>query len=346
MADFPKVYIIILNWNNWRDTVECLESVYQNSYPNFQVICVDNASSDRSEQMIRNWAEGRMIVSGRFFEFDSNKPIPFVRFDRAMAEKEDIAKNKETGSKYMHNPLIFIQTGSNAGFAGGNNIALKYVLQQKECSYIWILNNDTVIAKDALAEMISVMEEDNVIGMAGSKLLYHGRPDVLQSAGGGRIYSWLGNAAPLAQDQKDDGNWDNPVELSYVCGASLLVRREVVEDIGLMDDSYFLYWEDVDWGMRARRKKYRLVYCPGSKVWHKEGGTTGGINRLTDYYWTRNGLFFTWKFHPALAFLVPFSYLFKFALVRCLKGQPRNLKAFVQGFLDFVRGKSGEASLE
>jgi GT2 family glycosyltransferase len=115
-----------------------------------------------------------------------------------------------------------------------------------------------------------------------------------------------------------------------------------METIGLLDESYFLYWEDADWGMRARKEKYKLLYCPKSRVWHKEGGTSGGINPLMDYYWTRNGLAFMKKFYPAFLPLVPFAYLAKHTIVRILRRQPMNFSAFMRGVCDFCAGRTGQ----
>ncbi len=319
-----KVYILILNWNNWRDTFVCLESVFKNSYPNYQVVVIDNASTDGSEEKILEWAD--------------KKSIAHVRYDRKTAEKGGLFdKEKDLTQPSM----VFIQTGSNLGYAGGNNVGIQYVLNQDDCKYVWLLNNDTVVDIDALTEMVRTVEADDKIGMVGSKLLYHNRPDIIQAAGGCSIVPWMGNASIIASNEKDDGTWDEPFEPSYISGASLLVKKEAVEAIGLMDEKYFLYWEDADWGVRARRKGYRLLYCPKSKVWHKEGGTTGYLSPQADYYWIRNGLYFTLKFYPYYLPLIPFSYLVKYTLVRALKRQPSNFNVFIKGVIDFLRGKTG-----
>lgn len=344
MSITNKVYILILTWNNWRDTIECLESVFQSSYPNFQVICVDNASNDDSEQRIREWAEGNRVVESSFLKFDAAcKPIPVVIYDRRTAEGGGVPE-RESGltSLSRHYPLILIQSGGNEGYAGGNNVAIRYVISKGDGSYLWILNNDTVVDKDALSAMVTEFEERAEIGMAGSKLLYYDKTHVLQAAGGCMITPWIGNTQFIGNNQVDSAKWDSPLTPDYICGASILVRKEAIETIGLMEESYFLYWEDADWGVRARRKGYKLLYCPKSKVWHKEGGTSGGINPLTDYYWTRNGLAFTKKFYPAFLPLVPIAYLLKYTIVRILRRQPMNFTAFIRGVYDFCAGRAGK----
>jgi len=344
---YPKVAIIVLNWNGWQDTIECLESVFQNSYSNYQVIVIDNGSTDGSEDKIRAWAGGKIEVKSPFIRSTlSNKPIPLIRYESEMGERGGDTESEKSLYTFLKasvpHPLILIQTGSNLGYAGGNNIGLRYALRKGDGAFIWILNNDTVIEKDALKELMNCVQSDSSIGMIGSKLLYYGRPNVLQSAGGCRISPIIGNTRLIGLNHEDNGDWDKPLEPDYICGASLLVKKKVIEDIGLMDEDYFLYWDDADWGIRARRKGYRLLYCPKSRVWHKEGGTSGGINPATDYYWTRNGLLFIKKFYPFLLPLIPFSYLMKFTIVRTIKRQPLNLKSFVKGFIDFIKGKTGK----
>ena len=238
--------------------------------------------------------------------------------------------------------LDFIRTERNEGYAGGNNAGIRYVLEKGDGLFIWILNNDTVIEKDALAALVKYAARDATVGMIGSKLLRYTNPKILQSAGGGRIYPGLGNTQLIAYNQEDNGRWDEPFEPDYICGASLFVKRTVINDIGLMDERYFLYWEDADWGMRARRKGYKLLYCPESRILHKEGGTTGGITPLADYYWARNGLFLIKKFYPILLPFIPFSYFIKYTLVRTMKRQPHNIRSFLSGILDFCRGITGE----
>jgi GT2 family glycosyltransferase len=342
LPDSKRVYVVILNWNNWRDTIECLESVFQNTYPDYQVICVDNASTDNSVQMIKEWAAGKHEVKSDFFVFScSNKPIPVICCERETAEKGGMA---ETGFRHKGgNPLILIRSDSNEGYAGGNNIAIRHVMKKTGWEYIWILNNDTAVDKEALSEMVTGIESNPGTGMAGSKLLYYDRRNMLQAAGGCKITPWNGNASLIGNNKKDGPEWGVPFSPDYICGASLLVKKEVIQSIGLLDESYFLYWEDADWGMRARKNNFKLLYCPGSRVWHKEGGTSGGISSLTDYYWTRNGLAFMKKFYPAFLPLAPLSYFLKHTVIRIIKRQPLNFRSFLRGVRDFFAGRTGKS---
>jgi GT2 family glycosyltransferase len=342
------VYILVLNWNNWQDTVECLESIFQNSYPDCLVIVIDNASSDGSIEKIKEWADGNVEIESPFVTFNpDNKPIPYIQYDRGVAESGgSMAEERQLYNSLKHgvtSPLILIQAGGNLGYAGGNNVGMKYAAKKGDASYIWILNNDVVIDRDALTELVNCAERDNSIGLVGSKILYYDNPGTLQAAGGCKVRPFWGNPSLIGLNSADGARWDNPVEPDYIVGASLLVKSHVIKDIGLIDEDYFLYWEDADWGMKAGRMGYKLFYCPNSRVWHKEGGSSGKLTSYTDYYWTRNGLYFTLRFFPFFLPFVLLAYLIKYTVVRRGRGQPLHFMAFIKGVLDFMKGKRGRA---
>jgi hypothetical protein len=340
-----KVYILILNWNRWRYTTACLESVFKSTYPNYQVVVIDNGSSDGSEKHILNWARGPIASDGGPDELRGfQKPVSVVRYDMDTAEQGGVPETeKALHSTLYHNrhPLIVIQTGKNLGYAGGNNAGIRYAMRKRDCDYMWLLNNDAVAAHDALTHLVETAQSDDRIGLVGSKLLYQDMPDTLQAAGGGNITAYMGNVSLSGNQEKDTGQWDIPLELDFITGASLLIKRAVTEDIGLFDERYFMNWEDIDFSVRAGRRGYKIRYCPQSRVWHKEGGTFGRVNPATDYYFTRNGLLFTRKFYPMFLPLVPFAYMVKYSLIRMLRGQPLNFKAFCKGMLAFFKGKTG-----
>ena len=344
-----KVCILILNWNNWRDTVECLESVFRNSFTNSQAVVIDNGSTDGSEEKIVDWSKGKLLIRNSFTQYNlDNKPIPFIAYDRETAQRGgDPAQEKVLSAALAEGvsyPLVLIQTGANLGYAGGNNVGLRFALQRDEFSHVWILNNDTVVNRDSLKELMACIESDEKIGAVGSRLLYYHETDTLHMAGGCRIVPWMGNSSMIGVGEKNGIKWDQPLEPDYISGASLLLKKEVLQDVGFMDERYFLYWEDGDWGVRMRRSGYRLLYCPGSRVWHKEGGTAGRLSPAADYYWVRNGLYFMKKFYPGLLPLVPLSYLFKYTLVRLLKRQPLHFSFYLKGVRDFLKGKTGPLS--
>lgn len=301
------VSIILVNWNGWRDTIECLESLLQLDYPDFRIVVCDNGSYDDSLQQIRQWAQGRELV---FVEY----ACPVIEAD---------------GDKDADAALVLIHTGSNLGFAGGSNVGLRYALARGDADYYWLLNNDTVVERGALTHLVRRMQEDQSLGMCGSTLrLYHDH-DQVQALGGGYYCRWIG----LPWHYGRFGRWPGPVEqhpaelwMNYVEGASMLVSRHFLEQIGLMSEEYFLYFEEADWAIRAEGR-FRLGYAPQSVVYHKVGGSIGTSSNparkseLCDYYSIRNRIMFTRRHYPAA---LPTVYLVLIieVMLRLLCGRP------------------------
>jgi GT2 family glycosyltransferase len=337
----PRTYILLLNWNGWGDTIECLESLFRLRYPNYRVVVCDNGSDDGSMDRIRAWAEGRLDpwvpprVEVRNLTMPTvEKPIPYREYGRASAE---------TGGEAGEDPpLVLIQTGKNLGFAGGNNVGLRYGLAKGDLDYAWILNNDTVCRSDALDCMVRRMEQKSGAGFCGSTILFYSKPVTVHALGGATYNRWLGSNRhlglflkyPLAVDEAAIEK-----RMKYVVGASMLVSRRLLEDVGLMCEDYFLYFEELDWATRAGGR-YSLAYASGSVVYHKEGGSIGTGSDpmeksfLSDYHSLRNRLIFTRKHHPMS---LPTVWLGLFvALVNRLR---RGQKDRARMILRLIRGK-------
>src|SRR5579862_35577 len=145
----PHVAVLLLNWNGWRDTLECLESVLKLDYPRMTVVLCDNASTDESVREVREWARGASIPDLRtpdalrqFVEPRIPKPVSLREYSRAEAEAG--------GSALTEDGVVLIHNGANLGFAGGNNTGLRFLSHHEEIKYVWILNNDIVVAPDSL----------------------------------------------------------------------------------------------------------------------------------------------------------------------------------------------------
>jgi GT2 family glycosyltransferase len=353
-SELPKVSIVILNWNDWKDTIECLESIFRIDYPNYQVIVVDNSSKNDSVERIKAWAEGRQEVltpepNHPLYHLSHpsvQKPIPYIEHDRRTAEEGGLPEKEkllyEKLPKGIPHPLILIQSGDNLGFAGGNNIGIKYALAKNDFEYVWLLNNDTVVDKEALTEMVKLTESGDKIDATGSKLLYYDRPNIIQAMGGGRINKLLGTLKQVGHLEKDNGQWDKKLEVEHIIGASMLVKKNVIKEAGLMDESYFFYCEETDWCLRIKRLGWKLFYCPKSKVWHKEGGTIGYKSPISDYYSTRNNLILWKKFFRSYLPIV-FIILFVGKIVnRLRRKQLNNILYVFKGYKDFLKGKRGK----
>jgi len=285
----PRVSIIILNWNGWKDTIECLESVYQITYPNYDVIVVDNGSENESVEKIKEYAEGKLRVESRFFAYTTeNKPLQYVEYSLEEAEKA-----------VVHLPpngkLILIKSDKNFGFAEGNNIAIRYALKSLNSEYVLLLNNDTIVARDFLNEMITVSIQDSNNAIIGPKVYYYdyrGQKNVIHSAGA-RILIKHGLAPPLGVNEIDIGQYDEIRHVDYIEGACMLVKRNLIETIGLLDPVYFAYWEETDWCYRASKSGFNIVYVPKAKIWHKVPEKK--VSKLATYLNTRNKFIFLKK---------------------------------------------------
>ncbi|MBP2658165.1 MAG: glycosyl transferase family 2 [Firmicutes bacterium] len=305
-----KVYIIIINWNGWRDTIECLESVFRNQYDNYRVIVCDNDSEDDSLEKIKQWADGaiwaNMYSDSRIAGYTSppiKKPIQYIEYNRKQAE--------QGGKSDDDSSLILIQTGANLGFAGGNNVGIRYVLVRDDFEYIWLLNNDTVIEPDALVYLVDRMKAQSNIGICGSTLLYYNQPDKIQALGGATYNKWLGLVKHVGAFESFN-NFDIvsiDKSFDYIVGASMLVSKQFIKDVGIMCEDYFLYYEELDWAVRSRGK-YLLSYAPESIVYHREGASIGSENKKkswkADYYGLRNRLYFTCKYYK---YALPIIYI-------------------------------------
>lgn len=273
MSKSPKVAVVILNWNGYRDTIACLDSLLPNLPAPYQVIVCDNDSQDGSLTKISEWASGRGDFPRQpdFVQNHATRPIKYTEYDRAQAE---------AGGSSNDPQLVFVRNGANLGFAGGNNVGLRYALA-RGFDYVWLLNNDTVVNEKSLSALMERMQQDSTIGMCGSTLVYYHEPETVQALGGARfdfkkgLGSHLGVGEMLKQP-RDIAEVEKA--LDYVVGASMMVSRQFLEQVGLMCEDYFLYFEELDWAMRAKGR-YRLAWAPESLVWHKEGGSIGSSHR-------------------------------------------------------------------
>lgn len=336
----PHVCIVLLNWNRWRDTIECLESVFRLDYPRFTVIVCDNASTDGSFEAIEGWARGDVTAAVRepgllrLMQPAVPKPLRVLKPDC-----ERIADSAARGLP----SLVLIQTGSNLGFAGGNNVGIRYALKRGDCDYIWLLNNDTVVEPDALSKIVEAAEEDPQLGICGSMIRAYASPHEILTAGGRKYNRWTGRTRTI-QDVATPST-SKPSEPDYIEGASMLVSQRFLQETGLLEERYFLYFEELDWAARAR-PRFHLGYCPTSIVYHKEGRSIGSAldresrSTLSEFYLTRNRLVFTRRYHPWCVLSV-LAAIAASALQRLLIGMPKSAAAILQGaFASFDCAKS------
>jgi len=315
-----KVYILILNWNSWQDTIECIESILNLNFKNFQLIVIDNASQDNSV--------------GHIKEYLSRKKVTFTVY------LEEEALQGGSPEKELPNSIIIIKNKENYGFAKGNNTALKFVLKRRDFSFVWLLNNDAVADKEALSHLIRVAKKDKQIGFVGSVIRYYHKPDYIQAVGGGKFYLMLGTGKLYMKNKhisivKTLKPEEVNKHLDYIMGASLLIRREVLEEIGVFDEKYFLYAEELDLITRGRKKGWKLAVALDSYVYHKESASTKDKRWLYYYHLNRSNIIYIKKhfgIHYALV-SAPFAMLNTIRLTR----KWENIKATAKGLIDGIR---------
>ena len=235
--------------------------------------------------------------------------------------------------------IEIIQTGTNLGFAGGNNVGSRFAVESG-ADYIWLLNNDAVAEPQTLTMLVEAMENHPAAAIAGSKIYYHNEPQKIWFAGG----AWSKGRLRLRQRgayQMDEGQFDELCTIGSVSGCSMMVRTSAIKKIGLMDESYFLYWEDTDWCARAAKIGYSILFAPKSRVWHKISTTIKAHSDHQYYYFTRNGLRFCWK-HDLLSLPVFLIYIFVDVLYGFLCGRMSMFNGFRKGINDGFCGRSGK----
>lgn len=340
---------------------------------------MDNGSDDSSVDRIKAWADGKQELT---IQKNDNplcvlscpaiqKPVYHICYNRDEAENGgnfDLENqiNKKSSSAFTDNmnrkppttsePLIIIQTDKNLGFAGGNNIGIRYILKKDNFDYLWLLNNDTVIESNALSEMLKLICSDNKIGMVGSKLLLYDKPEVIQVLGGTDKITWKNPGGTLfCYGMEANLCPDKDFELKgYVSGASLLVRNEIIKNIGLLDENYFMLAEETDWCFRASQAGWKLYCSTRSKIWHKVGASVKnkkGIKAFRiyyDYYETRNHLYFIRK-HFYKKFFMAKIFIFFVVIKKSARvvlfsknDKWKNIKALLQGYYDGIKGVTGE----
>jgi GT2 family glycosyltransferase len=265
----PLVTVIILNWNGWKNTIECLESLYQINYPHFKVIVVDNHSEDQSIQKIRDYCQGELKVKSKFFNYMSkNKPITVIEYSNDETGNSENHLYKRDDSNLLSQKLILIKNDENYGFAEGNNVGILFALKNLNPSYILLLNNDTIVDPKFLDEMVKAAETHDKTGIVGAKLLNAYNTHIIDSTG--HVLSW-GRIVDRGHGELDHGQYDQHKEIMGAMAAAALYNKEMLLEIGLLDTSYVTLGEDADLSWRAHNKDWKAIYAPNSIVYHKRG---------------------------------------------------------------------------
>ncbi len=342
-VEWPKVFVIILNWNGWEDTIECLESLYDISYPNYDVVIVDNNSQDDSLARIRAYARGDVADKSAPLPYNCRiEPLHVTNYTRHEAEDIQVATlskklAEESRNKAFNGSLVIIQNEQNFGYPEGNNIGMRYALKAS-ADYVLLLNNDTVVDKHFLTELVRAADADASIGVVGPKIYRYDAPNVIQSTGV-RIDFWTGRLIILNKGKRDDEiehfTADKLLPADVVVGACFLIKRKVIEEVGKLDPTYFCYGEELDWCVRISKAGYRIVCDLNSKIWHKKMASTSKVKQFAEYYPHRNWVINARKYARVPQF-ISFLLLYPaYSIPGLLKArQFGHIRYFVRGFID------------
>jgi GT2 family glycosyltransferase len=231
----------------------------------------------------------------------------------------------------------------NRGPVGARNVGIRHSLDAG-ATHILIVDNDTLFDPGFLPPLLEATQGPGV-GVVGPKIYYH--PDVSRIwFAGGRIDWSTGCHSHLGTDEVDQGQWDTPREIDYIPTCCLLASSRVFEDVGGMDERYFIYFDDTDWSLRARRHGYRCRYAPDSRIWHKVSRAMKTGSPVLDYYYARNRLLFFKSNapprHRLRLILLYTARSLRYAYTLRSQGLGQNAAAVAQGVRDFYRGRFGQ----
>jgi GT2 family glycosyltransferase len=232
-----------------------------------------------------------------------------------------------------HPEVPILATGRNLGFSGGNNVGIREVMNQN-VDYVWLLNNDTELLPETLGELVRAAETDISIGAVGSVLFYAFEPDRIQTWGGGWTNRWTGYVKLATAPPR--------IPLHFLTAASLLLRGRALREVGLMDDRFFLYWEDVELCFRLRRHFWKLAVAPEAVVFHKVNASSKKHSTAIVRYSTCSGLRFLaeYSFNPVLC---SWAFLGFRLGHRVAQGRFNAIRSVLRGVQDFRdRDRSAE----
>lgn len=321
-----KIYIIILNYNCWQDTIECAESILKSQYQDYQILIVDNESTDNSLNKIESWAKGsndEIILNTNKLSELSQPPVK-KPIDYCLIESYD-----ELLSNHFQNKVLLIKSGYNGGFAYGNNIAIKYIMKQELDAYVWLLNPDMVIQNDTLSNLMKCASKNlgKIIGTVHKK---YENPEEYLLYGGWKIIPFLGRVRPIL-------NYETSHEIDFISGGSLCTSVTNFKKIGLLPEEYFLYWEEADWCTKAKRLGLKFVVCEKSICYDKGSTSIDSSSPLAAYLYAYNALFYVKKYHGQT--IVISFFLFLKAIKRFLCMDTKGI-VILNALYDFYFGKN------
>lgn len=236
-----------------------------------------------------------------------------------------------------------IELQANLGYAGNNNVGIQAALQQG-ADWVFVLNEDTLLAPDCLEQLMALARQEARIGIVGPLVYHASEPEVIQSAGGQLGRWWV--SSHIGQNERDRGQYCEPRPVEWVSGCAILVRRQVIEQVGMLDERFFYYWEETEWCLRAREKGWLIFCAPGAKLWHKGVQRDYRPGPSVTYYATRNRFLALEKHHAPrvvrlAAWFQAVRTLLSWSLLPRWRSQREHRDALWQGLRDYVQRRWG-----
>jgi len=263
-SQHKSVAIVLLNFNGYEDTLECLSSICNSDYPLVHLIVIDNGSTDGSLKKIYDWSHNNPSVDG-VINHDSSSAISCLSDCIQSTNRTTVPK------------LILIENTQNVGFAAGCNQGMKIAIDAG-FDYIWLLNNDTVIERDSLSVLVGYLEEVPECHLASPQIRLFDEPKTIWNCGG--LLKWYGVRKyffvhrPVSELPQVE-----TLDITFVTGCAPLMRRTLIEDMGMFTEKFFFGEEDFDFSLRMKNTKRKMVCCLNSVIYHKVGSSIDGITK-------------------------------------------------------------------
>lgn len=257
-----------------------------------------------------------------------------VNFEVILVDNGCVSNNEEA-FKACYPDLIYIQSEKNLGFAGGNNLGI----QKASGKYVLLLNNDTEVTPNFLSILIAEMDNNPQIGLLSPLLLYFEDKSLIQYAGFSKMNYLTGRNKTVGKFSIDNGQYNNlSYETGFCHGAAMVCRRLDLEDVGLMEENYFLYYEEMDWCEKFKRNGKKIWFTGKVKIYHKESVSVGRESSLKTYFLTRNRMLFIRK---NTSFLNQLIFSFYFFTIACpvlifkylISGKKKQIKWIGKGIM-------------
>jgi GT2 family glycosyltransferase len=231
----------------------------------------------------------------------------------------------------------------NLGYAGNNNVGIEAALEQG-ADWVFVLNEDTILAPDCISRLVEAGSKQDGIGIVGPMVYHNNEPNVIQSAGGQLDHNW--RAWHLGQNEADRGQFSATHTVDWISGCAIMVRRAVIEQLGALDTRFFYYWEEREWCVRASKHGWTILHVPQAKLWHKGVQRDYHPGPSVTYYSTRNHFLLLAKYHaPLRAWLAAWVDTLRTLISWTFKPKWRSMRAhrnaMWQGMWDFLRGRWG-----